>query len=294
MDHPRIGVMADVMKEAMPYIQKYKGKTIVVKYGGSAMSNDQLKAAVMSDLTMLALVGIRVVLVHGGGPEISNQLKRIGKKSEFVNGLRVTDAETMAVVQQMLAGKVNKDLVAMLNGRGIGLCGIDGGILSCKKLDTNPDLGFVGEITKVRTTMIRFALDSGFIPVIATIGIGSDGTPYNINADTAACKIAVALGATKLVSMTDVAGLLRDKDDETTLILDAEIGQVEDMINSGIIAGGMIPKIQGCVESVQQGVREAVIIDGRIPHSILLEIFSTRGSGTMFYADKKPTAVEPQ
>lgn len=283
MEQPRIGVMADVMGEAMPYIGKYKGKTIVVKYGGSAMTDAELKSAVMSDLTLLNMIGIRVVLVHGGGPEISGQLKRIGKKSEFVNGLRVTDAETMEVVQQMLAGKVNKDLVAMLKGRGIGLCGMDGGMLTCQKLQGEADLGFVGEITQVHTSLIRFALDSGFIPVIATIGAGEDGTPYNINADTAACKIAVALGASKFVSMTDVAGLLQDKNDESTLILDAEIGEVAGLIESGIVEGGMIPKILGCVECIEQGVKEAVVIDGRVPHSVLLEIFSDHGAGTLFY-----------
>lgn len=283
MEHPRIGVMADVMGEAMPYIQKYQGKTIVVKYGGSAMSSEALKAAVMSDLLLLSLVGIRVVLVHGGGPEINNQLARIGKQSEFVNGLRVTDAETMEVVQQMLAGKVNKDLVALLHGKGLGLCGLDAGMLLCHKQQGEFDLGFVGEVESVDTTVLEFALESGFIPVIATIGADGDGTAYNINADTAACKIAVALKATKLVSMTDVAGLLRNKEDETSLIVEAEIGEVEGLIANGIVAGGMIPKIQGCVECLEQGVKEAAIIDGRLPHSILLEIFSDHGSGTLFY-----------
>ncbi len=289
MEQPRIGVMAEVMQEAMPYIKKYKDKTIVVKYGGSAMTSQELKDAVMSDLTLLNLIGVRVVLVHGGGPEISSGLKRIGKESRFVDGLRVTDEETMAVVQQVLAGKVNKDLVALLKGLGIGLCGIDGAILSCQKMAfENPekDLGYVGEIVKVRTTLLRFSLDSGFIPVIATVGVDDDGTPYNVNADTAACKIAIALGATKLINMTDVAGLLMDKDDPSTLITGVEVGEVPGLIEKGIIAGGMIPKIEGCVESLSKGVGEAVIIDGRIPHSILLEIFSNRGSGTLFYAAK--------
>lgn len=285
MEQPRIGEMAEVMQEAMPYIQKYKGKTIVVKYGGSAMTSPALKDAVMSDLVLLNLIGVRVVLVHGGGPEISAGLDRVGKKSEFINGLRVTDGETMEVVQQVLAGKINKDLVALLRGRGIGLCGIDGGMLTCRRLKGDIDLGFVGEIEKVHTTLLRFALDSGFIPVIATIGVGEDGTAYNINADTAACKIAVALGATKLISMTDVAGLLRDKDDESTLITEVELGAVGELIEAGIIEGGMIPKILGCVESLSQGVEEAVIIDGRQSHSILLEIFSARGNGTLFYKD---------
>ncbi|MDL2323700.1 acetylglutamate kinase [Ruminococcaceae bacterium OttesenSCG-928-A16] len=275
--------MADVMGEAMPYIQKYQGKTIVVKYGGSAMASATLKAAVMSDLLLLALVGIRVVLVHGGGPEIDSQLTRIGKQSQFVNGLRVTDAETMEVVQQMLAGKVNKDLVALLHGKGLGLCGLDAGMLTCEKQTEVPGLGFVGEVQAVDTTVLEFALGAGFIPVIATIGADANGTAYNINADTAACKIAIALKATKLVSLTDVAGLLRNKDDESSLIVDAELGEVEQLIASGIVAGGMIPKVQGCVECLQQGVQEAAIIDGRLPHSILLEIFSDKGSGTLFY-----------
>lgn len=283
MEYPRINVMADVLGEAMPYIGKYKGKTMVVKYGGSAMENDALKAAVMSDLTLLNMIGVRVVLVHGGGPEISAQLGRIGKKSRFVDGLRVTDDETMQVVQQMLAGKVNKDLVALLNGKGIGLCGMDGGMLLCEKMAASEDLGHVGEIVKVRTQLLRFALDSAFIPVIATIGVGTDGTPYNINADTAACKIAIALGAKKLIAMTDVAGLLRDKDDEASLITEVEVGEVAGLVSSGIIAGGMIPKINGCVECLEQGVEEAVILDGRVPHAILQEIFSTKGNGTLIY-----------
>lgn len=285
MDHPRIGIMADIMGEAMPYIKKYKGKTIVVKYGGAAMTDETLKAAVMSDLTLLSLVGVKVVLVHGGGPEISNQLKRLGMQSQFVGGLRVTDADTMEVVQQMLAGKVNKDLVGLLKGLGIGLCGMDGGMLTCKKLQTQPDLGFVGDIEAVDTTLLRFTLDSGFIPVIATIGADAEGVPYNINADTAACKIAIALGAGKLVSMTDVPGILQDKEDPSSLIVDVEVNEVEELIAKGVVAGGMIPKVEGCVQCLQQGVNEAAIIDGRIPHSILLEFFSNRGSGTLFYAD---------
>ncbi len=283
MKHTRIGVMAEVMQEALPWIQKYKGKTVVVKYGGSAMTSETLKDAVMSDIELLQLVGVRVVVVHGGGPEISEGLKRIGKQSEFVDGLRVTDAETIAVVQQMLAGKVNKDLVALLKGRAIGLCGIDGGILTCEKHVGKHDLGFVGDVVQVQTQMLRFALDSGYVPVIATVGVGKDGTVYNINADTAACKIAIALGAQKLVNMTDVAGLLRDKDDENTLLVEVEIGEVAGLIESGVIAGGMIPKIQGCVESLEQGVEEASIIDGRKPHSILYEMFSTSGCGTLLY-----------
>lgn len=287
MEQPRINEMASVMAEAFPYIKKYKGKTIIVKYGGAAMTDSSLKAAVMSDLTLLNTLGVRVVLVHGGGPEISLQLKRIGKESKFINGLRVTDAETMAVVQQMLAGKVNKDLVALLGGRGIGLCGMDGGMLLCQKLQAEHDLGFVGEIDKVNTELLQFALNSGYVPVVATIGIGEDGTPYNINADTAACRIAVALGAENLITMTDVAGILRDKEDENSLIREISVSEVPALVEEGVISGGMIPKVEGCVQSLLQGVESAVIIDGRVPHAILLEIFRTRGIGTLLYKEKE-------
>lgn len=283
MEKPQIGMMADVMGEAMPYIQKYKGQTIVVKYGGSAMTDPALKAAVMSDLILLSLVGIKVVLVHGGGPEINRHMQRLGMQSQFINGLRVTDAETMEVVQQMLAGKVNKDLVSLLCGQGVGLCGMDGGMLTCRKMQTEPDLGYVGEIQKVDTTLLQFALDSGFIPVLATIGSDENGTAYNINADTVACEVAVALQASKLVNMTDVAGLLRDKEDENSLIADADIDELDSMIEEGIVGQGMIPKVLGCRDCVLRGVHEAAIIDGRVPHSILLEIFSDTGSGTLFY-----------
>lgn len=279
--------MAQVLSEAQPYIQKYHGKTMVIKYGGSAMTDNKLKAAVMNDLVTLTLMGVRVVLVHGGGPEINAQLKKVGKQPEFVDGLRKTDAETMAVVQQVLAGKVNKDLVALLRGHGVGLCGMDGDMLHCHKCKTGPDLGFVGEIKRVDTTLVSYLLDSGFIPVIATVGMDKNGTPYNINADTAACKLAVALGAAKLVSMTDVAGLLRDKTDESTLIPEVEIGEVEALVSAGVLAGGMIPKIRGCVECIENGVTEAAIIDGRMPHSVLMEIFSDRGSGTLLYRRKE-------
>lgn len=283
MKQTRINVMAEVIAEAAPYIEKYKGKTLVVKYGGSAMTNEELKVAVMSDLQVLRLVGIHVVLVHGGGPEINSQLEKCGKKGEFINGLRVTDADTMQVVQQVLAGKVNKDLVALLQGKAIGLCGIDGGMLTCQKLDSDVDLGYVGNIIYVDTTLIEFALNSGYVPIIASIGADSFGTPYNINADTVACKIAIALGATKLINMTDVPGILRDKNDISTLIVDAEINEIPEMISSGIICGGMIPKVMGCVECLEHGVQQATIVDGRVPHSILFEVFSNGGNGTLFY-----------
>jgi acetylglutamate kinase len=237
----------------------------------------------MSDLILLNTLGVRTVLVHGGGPEISAQLKQIGKESKFINGLRVTDADTMAVVQQMLAGKVNKDLVALLGGLGIGLCGMDGGMLLCDKLQTEFDLGYVGEIKKVRTELLCFALNSGYIPVVATIGIGDDGTAYNVNADTAANKIATALSAANIITMTDVAGILRNKNDDTSLISEIEISEVPQLIAQKIIEGGMIPKVESCVQSLNEGVESAVIIDGRIPHALLLEIFRTRGIGTLIY-----------
>ncbi len=279
-------MMAQIFSEAQPYVRKYRGKTVVIKYGGNAMINEELKRAVMSDLNMLVLMGIRVVLVHGGGPEINRMLDKIGKESVFIDGLRYTDGETIEVVQSVLAGKVNKDLVALINtmgGKAIGMCGMDGKLLTCKKHEAEKDLGFVGDVINVNPTIINMALDAGYIPVIATVGVDAEGTAYNINADTAAAEIAVALGAAKIVSMTDVVGILRDKNDESTLIEEIEIGEVDALIEDGIIAGGMIPKIEGCVYGIKKGMSEAVIIDGRVPHSILLEIFSDRGSGTLFY-----------
>ena len=274
--------MALLFSEATPYIQKYHGKTLVIKYGGNAMVNDTLKLAVMNDLVTLTLLGVRVVLVHGGGPAINEMLARVGKQSRFVGGLRYTDKETMDIVQQVLAGQVNKDLVALLKGRGVGLCGMDGHMITCRR-KTDADLGFVGEIEKVNTALIDHLLDDSFIPVIATVGMDRDGVPFNINADTAAAEIAVALHAEKLVSMTDIAGLLYDKNDETTLIPEVELGDIERYKREGIIAGGMLPKIEGMADAIRKGVREADIIDGRVPHSILLEMFSDRGAGTMFY-----------
>ena len=274
--------MALLFSEATPYIQKYHGKTLVIKYGGNAMVNDELKLAVMNDLVTLTLLGVRVVLVHGGGPAINDMLKKVGKESRFVNGLRYTDAETMGIVQQVLAGQVNKDLVALLKGRGVGLCGMDGHMIMCRR-KTDADLGFVGEIERVNTTLIDHLLADSFIPVIATVGMDKNGVPYNINADTAAAEIAIALHAEKLVSMTDIVGLLRDKNDEATLIPEVELAEIEGYKAEGVIAGGMLPKIEGMADAIYQGVHEAVIIDGRVPHSILLELFSNRGSGTRFY-----------
>ena len=273
--------MALLFSEATPYIQKYHGKTVVIKYGGNAMINETLKNAVMNDLVTLTLLGVRVVMVHGGGPEIDRMLKRVGVESHFVDGLRVTDDAAMEVVQQVLAGKVNKDLVAKLRGRGVGLCGIDGQMIHCEPMDER--LGRVGEITGIDTTLINNLLDLHYIPVIATVGMDDAGAAYNINADTAAARIAIALGAEKLVSMTDIAGLLADKNDETTLIPQVEIGEIDEYKAAGVLSGGMIPKIDGMADAIRQGVHEAVIIDGRVLHSVLLEFFSDRGSGTLFY-----------
>ena len=274
--------MALLFSEATPYIQKYHGKTLVIKYGGSAMVDDALKLAVMNDLVTLTLLGVRVVLVHGGGPAINEALQRMGKEPKFVGGQRYTDKETMAVVQEVLAGRVNKDLVALLKGRGVGLCGMDGHMITCTR-KTDVDLGYVGRIRRVDTTLIEHLLADSFIPVIATVGMDNRGVAYNINADTAAAEIAIALHAHKLVSMTDIPGLLYDKNDESTLIPQVELSEIEGYKQAGIIAGGMLPKIEGLAEAIERGVREAVILDGRVPHSILLEMFSDRGAGTMLY-----------
>lgn len=278
-------VRANVMIEALPYLQKYNNKVVVVKYGGNAMTNDKLKHAVMEDIVMLSTVGIKVVLVHGGGPEINDMLKRVGKESKFVNGLRYTDEETVDIVQMVLAGKVNKDLVSMLESHGgtaIGLCGLDGNLIEAEQLD--PDLGLVGEITEVDPKIIQNALDNGYIPVISTIGRGKDGTVYNINADTAAARIAAEMGAPSLILLTDIKGLLEDKDDENTIIRTVGVSEVPFLKKQGIITGGMIPKIDCCVEAVRRGVKQANIIDGRIPHSILIELLTDLGAGTMIIA----------
>ena len=275
-----------MLVRALPYIQTHKGKTGVVKYGGNAMVNEDLKAAVMSDIVLMQLVGIHVVLVHGGGPEISAMLKKIGKESRFVNGMRYTDEETVDIVQMVLAGKVNKDLVQLLernNGRAVGLCGLDGGMIKVQKLQAEEDLGFVGDITHVNTSVITDVTEAGYVPVIATVGADENGTAYNINADVAASRIAAALGAEKLILMTDIRGLLRDKNDEETLIPQVNVSDVPRLKKEGIISGGMIPKIDCCVEAVRRGVPRAHIIDGRTPHSILIELFSDEGIGTMFY-----------
>ncbi len=278
-------VRANVMVEALPYLQKYNNKVVVVKYGGNAMTNDRLKQAVMQDIVLLSLVGIKVVLVHGGGPEINDMLKRVGKESKFVNGLRYTDEETIDIVQMVLAGKVNKDLVTLLeshNGKAVGLCGLDGNMIEAKML--NHDLGYVGDITAVHPEIIQNALDNGYIPVISTIGRGEDGTVYNINADTAAARIAAEMKAPSLILLTDIKGLLEDKDDENTIIRTIGVSEVPYLKKQGIISGGMIPKIDCCVEAVRRGVKQANIIDGRIPHSILIELLTDIGAGTMIIA----------
>jgi acetylglutamate kinase len=277
---------AQVLTQALPYIKQYAGKTVVIKYGGNAMISNGLKSAVMEDIVLLSTVGIRVVLVHGGGPEINEVLAKLGKQPKFIGGLRYTDEETMEVVQMVLAGKVNKELVQRLEqqgGRAIGLCGLDGGMIKAVKMEGEHDLGLVGDITSVDVTLIRNSLDNGTIPVIATIAAGeNDDRVYNINADIAASQIASALCAEKLVLMTDVRGLLRDKDDEDTLISVVNVSEVPSLKKKGIIKGGMIPKIDCCVEAVRRGVKRTHIIDGRIEHSILIEMLTDEGIGTMF------------
>lgn len=278
---------SQILIDALPYIQKYNNKILVIKYGGNAMTNDELKDAVMNDIVLLSLVGIKVVLVHGGGPEINDMLKRLGIESRFVNGLRYTDDTTIDVVKMVLSGKVNKELVQLLaqhKGNAVGLCGIDCGMLIAekKKTDDGQDLGWVGEITKVNTKPILDALDNGNVPVIATVATDENGNTYNINADTAAAQIAAELGAENLILMTDIAGLLRDKDDPSTLIPKVNVSEVPFLKRQGIISGGMIPKIDCCVEAVRRGVNKTVIIDGRVPHSILIEILSNEGIGTQF------------
>ncbi len=278
-------VRAQVLIDALPYIQRYNNKIVVVKYGGNAMTNETLKQAVMSDIVLLSLVGIKVVLVHGGGPEINETLHRLGIESKFIGGLRYTDKETVDVVQMVLAGKVNKALVALLaehQGNALGLCGIDGELLLAEKMQGDVDLGYVGDIVKVNTKPILDALDGGYIPVIATVASSANGQTYNVNADTAAARIAAELGAENLILMTDIAGLLRDKDDVSTLIPSVNVSEVPFMKRQGIISGGMIPKIDCCVEAVRRGVKKTSIIDGRVPHSILIEILSNEGIGTQF------------
>ena len=282
MQTNEIHQLANLLEKSTAYLNQWQDKTIVVKYGGNAMINEGLKKAVMQDIFLLNQLGVKVVLVHGGGPEISQGVKLLGKEPQFINGLRVTDQDTINVVLQMLAGKVNKSLVALLKGKGIGLCGIDGNMLLCEKFQDEVDYGFVGEITHVNTDTLKMALENGFIPVVSTVGVDENGVVYNINADTAASKIAIALKAEKLVNMTDIAGLLRDRYDEATLIPEVEVSEVQGLIDQGIIAGGMIPKIACCTDFINAGGVEANIIDGRIEHAILVELFGGK-NGTRFY-----------
>ncbi len=279
---------AEVLTQALPYIQKYYDKIVVVKYGGNAMINDELKEAVMGDIVLLSLIGVKVVLVHGGGPEITEMLGKIGKKSEFVDGLRVTDGETMDIVQMVLAGKVNKNLVNLLQNKGgkaIGLCGIDGHMLKAERVDALH--GFAGNITDVNVESIVDVLNSGYIPVVSTVGYDNAGNTYNINADTAAARIAGALKAESLISMTDTVGLCYDKDDPSTLISKVYVSDAPKLIRDGVIVGGMIPKIQCCIEAIRRGVKKVFIIDGRIPHAILIETLTDEGIGTMFVSGNK-------
>lgn len=274
---------AEVLTQALPYIKRYTGKTVVVKYGGNAMINETLKQQVMEDIVLLWLIGVKIVLIHGGGPEISELMKKVGKESVFVDGLRVTDKESMEIVQMVLAGKVNKTLVNLLEmkgGRAVGLSGIDGRIIESRI--KNERLGFVGEITKINPKTIEDLLSNGYIPVISTIGCDASGNTYNINGDTAAAHIAGALNAERLIMMTDIDGILRDKDDPSTLIHEISIAETEKLYSVGIISGGMIPKVECCVEAIHKGVKNVVIMDGRVPHSILMELLTDEGAGTLF------------
>lgn len=280
---------AQTLVEALPYIQQYNGKVIVIKYGGNAMISPELFDAVMEDIILLHLVGIRVVLVHGGGPEINDMLKKIGKEPKFVKGLRYTDEETMNIVQGVLCGKVNKDLVATIirkGGRAIGLCGIDGCLIEAKRMrrDDGEDYGLVGDITVINPSIVEKAMEDNRIPVVATVAIGIDAeTSYNVNADTAASKLAVALGAEKLIILTDTRGVLRDPKDDSTLIKVIRCKEIPGLQGEGVISGGMIPKIECCADAIDGGVRRAHILDGRIPHSILIEMLTDEGAGTMIY-----------
>ena len=274
---------ANILIEALPYIKEYNGKVLVVKYGGNAMQSEELKRAVMSDVVLLSLIGIKIVLIHGGGPEITDMLAKVGKKSEFVNGLRVTDKETADIVQMVLSGKVNKSLVSLIEnsgGKAIGICGCDGKMIQAKP--EKPELGFVGKITDIDIKPINDLLDLGYIPVVSTVGCDDEGNIYNINADTAASRIAGKLKAESFISMTDIPGVLRDKDDESTLITTIKTEEAPELIKQGIINGGMIPKINCCIEAINMGVKKVFIIDGRVPHSILIEVLTDAGIGTMF------------
>jgi acetylglutamate kinase len=281
---------AEILIEALPYIQSFSGKTVVIKYGGNAMIDEELKHRVMNDVTLLKYIGINPILVHGGGPEINSMLDRLSIRSKFQNGLRVTDAQTMTVAQMVLAGKTNKEIVALLGQKGaqaIGICGIDGRLIECQRITTDEqgqplDIGFVGHITRINTSVLETLTANGFIPVVAPIGVGAAGESYNINADTVAGEIAAALKAEKLMTLTDVEGvIIKNEKGEDVVVSTLNEKEINDLIARGIISGGMIPKVLGCLDTVQRGVRRAHIIDGRIPHCLLLEIFTNKGIGTM-------------
>lgn len=277
---------AEVLTQALPYIKKYSGKIVVIKYGGNAMINEQLKQQVMEDITLLWLIGVKVVLVHGGGPEISETMKKLGKQAQFVNGLRVTDKETVDIVQMVLAGKVNKTLVNLLQmkgGHAVGVSGIDGGIIEAAMKDEA--LGYVGKITRIRPQPITDLLEKNYIPVVSTVASDRQGNTYNINGDTAAAFIAGALNAERLIMMTDIAGILRDKDDPSTLIPALTVSEARKLFGEGVISGGMIPKVDCCIEAIEKGVKHVVIMDGRVPHSILMELLTDEGAGTMVMGD---------
>lgn len=277
---------AEVLTQALPYIQKYNGKIVVVKYGGNAMINEQLKEQVMEDIVLLHLVGVKVVLVHGGGPEISELMTRLGKKTEFVDGLRVTDKEAVEIVQMVLAGKVNKSLVNLLEmkgGKAMGISGMDGRLIEAKM--RNASLGYVGSITNVNIEPVTDLLEKGYIPVVSTLGCDRDGNTYNINGDTAAAFIAGALGAERLIMMTDIAGILRDRDNADTLIPLITVDEAVELFRQGVISGGMIPKVDCCIDAINRGVKKVIIMDGRVPHSILMEILTDEGAGTMFVGE---------
>ncbi|MBO4422821.1 MAG: acetylglutamate kinase [Clostridia bacterium] len=278
---------AEVLTQALPYIKRYNGKTVVVKYGGGAMQSDALKNQVMGDIVLLWLIGVKVVLVHGGGPEISDLMVRLDKKPEFKNGLRVTDAETAEIVQMVLAGKVNKTLVKLLElngGSAVGISGVDGMLIQSEPVSA--ELGYVGKIKKINVKPVTDLLDAGYIPVISTVGCGDDGSVYNINGDTAAAHVAGALKAERLIMMTDTPGILKDRDDPDTIIPQITPKQAEELKSSGVISGGMIPKIDCCVQALSEGVENVVIMDGRIPHSILMELLTDEGAGTMVTGNK--------
>ena len=279
---------AEVLTQALPFIKRYNGKLVVIKYGGNAMINEQLKAQVMEDIVLLWLVGVKIVLVHGGGPEISETMKKMGKETQFVNGLRMTDKETVDIVQMVLAGKINKTLVNLIErtgGKAMGISGIDGRLIEATMKDEN--LGYVGEITKVHIDPVVDLLEKGYIPIISTVGCDKEGNTYNINGDTAAAYIAGALGAERLIMMTDIAGILREKDDPSTLIPEITISQAKKLFDEGIISGGMIPKVDCCIEAIDKGVKKVVIMDGRVPHSILMEILTNEGAGTLVTGDNE-------